>query len=484
MKSKSARRGFTLAELAIALALMSFLVLLALSMVKLTSIGVVGTEMKTTIIREDAAFAAKLSDTIQKSTVAFTIPTQSFNDKTKLTAEWNYLGLMKDVHIPAFCSRTGKEIDKANALVYIEYVGTTPPASIPADCNLLDNGSGAYFLQRILGHDFTDTSGVTHTYSLELKPTDPTQKAAQTIIYEFKSALTDAAGDPVGTGADIEIEEMLNCLNSIQVVYKGSSFNPAVALSFRSDFIPPWAATQAATTKTAATVVLVLDTSGSMGSSFERTTRILALQDNATTLVEQLSTNDKINVIVVPFSTYAAYSSSFSAGHFTFNANTDKLDLLDRISSMTATGNTNLGDGLRVAYYELGNLVASGAETGPIFLVMMTDGAMNQYSKTADGTSALYEGSKVRPPAYAYGESKARNYARLWGEKWTTDYTLEQTWLLSLNKGMSTADKEVLEETFGTEPIDITNLTQFQEIFESIGNNIEEVIWAFEGPNL
>jgi hypothetical protein len=423
-----------------------------------------------------------LNETIQKSTVAFTVPEQSFNDTSKLTAYWNYLGLMDNVRIPASCSRTGSEISSAQALVYIEYVGTSAPTNIPADCNLLSNADG-YFYQKILGHAFTDAQGVTHTYSLKFQPTNPVNTAAQTIIYEFSSNLTDASGDPVGTGSDIEIDTMLNCLNSIQVVYKGSASNPGVALAFRSDFMPTWAATQAATTKPAATVVMVLDTSGSMSSRFSGTKRINALKSNAISLAEALSTNDKINIIIVPFGDYAGYSNR---GDFTYNASTDKDALIRRINGLRASGSTNLGDGMRVAYHELNNLINSGVNTGSLFLIMMTDGEMNECSREYRN-GPYYMGTALEPPFHNESGAytiKAREYASIWGQKWISDFTLSKTWLLSLSNGMSAADKAVLEGIFGTEAIDVNSLTDFQTVFEEIGTNIDEVIWAFEGPNL
>lgn len=497
------RRAFTLAEVAIALVLMSFLVILAVSMINLASVGVTGTELQTTIIREDANFAAKLSETIQESTVAFTIPKGAFNDLDNLTAEWNYLGLMENVHIPASCSRTHAEISAANALVYIEYAGKDEPSNVPVDCNLLHNDDG-YFYQRILGHDFTEPNGIRHTYSLVFKPTDPVNAAAQTIIYEFSAKLTNAAGAPVGSGSDINIEDMLNCLNSIQVVYKGDDYhNEGVALAFRSDFMPSWAGVHSSTSKTAATVVMVVDTSGSMSNRFSNTTRIKALKDNAKLLVENMSKNDKINIILVPFSSYAGYTDNNkdrNAKVFSYKAAADKSALLSRIDNLKATGNTNLGDGMRVAYYELEKLVNSGADIGSIFLIMMTDGEMNQYSTEASSyggwsyyggggrggssSTSYYMGNAVPPPSYSKDTSKAREYARQWGEKWVSDYTLSKTWLISLSKGMTDADKAVLGEVFGTEPIDINNLTEFQTVFEQIGTNIDEFLWAFEGPRM
>lgn len=489
------RNAFTLVEIALAMVLMTFVLFLAGSLLNLGSLSFTGSEVHLTIVREDSAFAAKLNQAIQESTVSFTVPKNSFNDTSKLTAGWNYLGLMEDVHIPKDASRTGEEIASAQALVYIEYWGETAPSSIPSDCNLIHNADG-YFIQKILGHAFTDHLGTTHSYTLEFKPTNPNNTAAQTIVYEFSSDVTSHTGEDVGSTFDIG--PMLTCLNAIQVVYKGGSINPATALAFRSDFMPTWSAQQASTSKPAATVIMVMDTSGSMAGS-----RMTQLRTAAKDLINQLATNEKINVIMVPFGWYAG---DYNPGRFTFNLGTDLAAAISRINGLRANGNTNLGDGMRVAYHELLKLKNSGSEVGSVFLMMMTDGAMNAYSWYQSGsTKYFYMGASLtresnsgssaalRPgygevsKFYTYNTSAgARNYAKVWGEKWksNSDFTLTKTYLISLYNGMSAADRTLLESIFGTETIDVNSLTDFQTVFEDIGSNIEAVIWAFEGPNL
>ena len=487
------RNAFTLVELAIAMVLMTFVLFLAGSLMNMGSISFTGSELYQSLVREDSAFAAKLNNAIQESTVSFTVPKNSFNDTSKLTAGWNYLGLMDNVHIPKGASRTGKEIDSAQALVYIEYAGESAPSSIPSDCNLIHNSEG-YFIQKILSHAFTDHLGTTHSYTLEFKPTNPNNTAAQTIIYEFKSDVSNSNGEVMGTHLDIG--PMLSCLNAIQVVYKGGSTNPATALAFRSDFMPTWSAQQASTTKPSATVVMVLDTSGSMKENFSGTTRANALKDNAIKLVEDLSKNENINVIIMPFSQWAGAFNCQPAKFF-YNLGTEKQECINRINGLNFNYVTNVGDGIRGGYVELQNAYSRGVDVGSVFLMIMTDGAMNYYSLNSSG-SGFYMGSNIGNHTWYNGYTasgdgnnknathmrNAREYARIWGKKWTSEINISKSFLLSLADGMSDADKQVLSEVFGEEPIDINNLTDFQTIFEDIGTSIEEYMWAFEGPKL
>ena len=498
-------RAFTLAELAIAMTLMSFVLLLAGSLIKLASTGFVGSEVQMTIVREDSAFAAKLNEAIQKSTVGFTVPYESFNNSSKLTKGWNYLGLMDEVHIPKAASRTGQEIASAQALVYIEYAGDSRPRNVPGDCNVLHNADG-YFIQKVLGHAFTDANGVKHTYSLVFKPTDPVNTATQKVIYEF-SANVDKGGVPLGSGADIEVDSMLSCLNAIQMVYRGSTVNPAVALAFRGDFMPTWAAQQASTSQPDATIVMILDLSSSMTANFSGMSRVDALRKTANDFVDQFSSNPNMNIVVVPFSNVACEPGCYTGWRVPdkhiYNASSENAELKRVINSLQPYDCTNPGDGIRVGYVLLKQLRNSGANMGQCFMILMTDGMMNEMTDVVVRRYTKSYGScfPVRATPY-YGEeiltrdatwygwpsisSKAQcvyDYVTYWGNKMVGEFQTKN-YLIGMNDSMNNKDGELLRSVFSTESINVNNLTDFQTVFEDIGSNIEEVLWAFEGPNL
>lgn len=483
-----APRGFTLAELTIAMVLMSFVVFLAGSLINLAARGFVGSEIKQGIVQEDTAFAAKLTESIQKSTVGFTVPYQSFNNINKLTAGWNYLGLMENVHIPAAVSRTGREIASAQALVYIEYYGDSAPGSIPLDCNLIHNSEG-YFIQKVLGHAFTDNYGMKYTYSLEFKPTNPQNTAAQSIIYKF-SSLVNGEDATNGGSKEMDIDSMLSCLNAIQVVYKGSDTNPAVALAFRGDFLPTWSAQQASSVSPAATIVMVLDLSASMDnriSNTDRRTRISALKESACEFVDQFSANENINIILIPFSNVAYLKSLFSGNRLpskkVFNAKDDCQLLRNTINGMKTLNMTNAGDGLRVAHIFLNELKRNtSVDMGQVFLILMTDGIINSATKYQ---GRIYYGDRVMTDSSAYTgvSSTGRAYTEYWANQIVSTFGTHN-YLISISNGMGSQDREMLERVFGTDVMDVNSVTDFQTVWEDIGSNIEEVMWAFEGPNL
>ncbi len=504
MRKTQKRRGMTMVETCIALLLMSFIMLLAVNLAGLMARGFWSTEMEITVTTQDAAFAAQVNQTIQESTTLFTVPEKSFV-KEKFTAGWHYLGVMEDVHIPAVVSRTGEEIASAKALVYIAYVGNEKPASVPSDCNLIQNSNG-YFYQQIIGHAFTDPDGRNHDYSLTFHPKDPVNLAAQAITYKFDSNITDKKGNLVGNEKIIDIDTMLNALNSIQVVYKGSKTNPAVALAFRPDFLPTYSVDMMKTEKPAATIAMVLDLSGSMTAKFGETTRVAALIKNATKFAEDLSSNERVNIILIPFSNHAAYKKNYAGwkvpNTFVYNAAEDKVALRNAIESLSPQGVTNVGDGVRLAYFELERLKSSGKTMGSEFIVLMTDGEMNTLSMNDKrygwNDSNLYLGSSPNPSDYDYyyreqgkvnrNEINRRrvmtqDYMKHWAGKIVKEHKTTN-YLISLAGGMSASDKKALESVFGTQAFDVDSLTTFESTFEEINNNINDVMWAFEGPQL
>ena len=102
----------------------------------------------------------------------------------------------------------------------------------------------------------------------------------------------------------------------------------------------------------------------------------------------------------------------------------------------------------------------------------------------------MYNASAKKKQFYYSGILKpgarqpARNYAKGMGEKWTSGFTLSKTYLISLDNGMTKEDRDVLTGVFKEEVIDIKSLAEFKKVFEQIGTDIAEVMWAFEGPKL
>lgn len=523
---RSRRKGFTVLELCLALVLLTPVLFLATNLIHLSSNAVVGTEQKTVVARQDAEVVAQLNETVRETAVAFTIPKLSFVQQN-FTTGWDYFGLMEDVHIPAAASRNGRELNNVRAVVYIEYAGSSAPSYVPETANLLHTPDG-YFVQHVLSHDFKDVNGIEHSYSLEFLPTDPTQKAAQSITYDFHVDVTNSEGDAVGDGKDMDIKTMLTSLNALQVVYQGSRTNPAVAIAFRSDFLPTHSTSQLVGAKPTATVTMVLDLSGSMTYAFGSGTRVSALKETAIRFVEKLSANDQVNVVLIPFATLSPDSTNYEKRtlptRYHFNAARDKNELIRQINSLYANGSTNVGDGLRHAHYQLNKMQQDGVNMGKQFLILMTDGEMIDYCVagnseedyknfnhplrrhaayyvrrygfdlgpgtlefnpiTNNGTVNYSGGVTFYRSRYGAYSEGPRDYMKAMARKITDQFDIE-TFLISLADGMPEADRKALQEAFDTDKIfDVDSLTKFETTFEQINQNINQVMWAFEGPRI
>ena len=496
MKANS-RRGFTLVELCIVLVVMSLVISLAVSLIFMSVKGFSASRQMLDVAMQDADFASRICSAVRESGTSFTIPEKSFT-VDKLTTGWNYLGLMHDVNIPASASRTGKEIASADALVYIEYAGDTEPASVPSNARVLHTADG-YFIQTIIGHSYTDVSGNVHNYSLVFSPTDPFNRAAQTISYSF----TSTTGEDGELGNGQSIETLLEAVNAIQVVYQGSETNPAVAIAFRSDFLPTLSVNSMTSNKIKGTVVLVLDVSSSMNN-----TRITTLKSTARSFIEELSKNNELNILITIFSGYANKNSDFNKSICPSplitlaNAYDDRDRLLATIDSITTSQYTNLGDGLRVVYHELNR--HPEITENPIFLLVLTDGEVNSCTcKKKSGGSYWYTPTYTESDFY-YGDeiyngktfenkyvcnyqsssTLARKYYQYFGREINKIFK-PKTYLISMYNGMSASDRMALEEVFDdSESFDASSLTQFTEVFEQINQNIASAMWAFEGPRL
>jgi Ca-activated chloride channel homolog len=120
-----------------------------------------------------------------------------------------------------------------------------------------------------------------------------------------------------------------------------------------------------------ASVMLVIDTSGSMGATDVQPTRLDAARSAAHTLINQLPANDRIGL--VSFSSAAILAAPLSDNHDAVSTAIDSL----QVGGATATG-----DALQLA---IGSLTSSAKATTagskpPAMIVLLTDGVTNRGS--------------------------------------------------------------------------------------------------------
>ncbi|KPU28073.1 hypothetical protein TR13x_01665 [Caloranaerobacter sp. TR13] len=144
-----------------------------------------------------------------------------------------------------------------------------------------------------------------------------------------------------------------------------------------------------------------------------KTTRIEAMKFVSKRFLEKLKDDDRIKVSLIPYDT-RAWDSSYEGKEFADLSNNKHYnELIKDIDSLQPYGGTNIGDGLRKAYYKL---KGSTNKNSRKYIILMTDGEPTAYS-FKDYMYYFGEGNNY----YTWGGSIADywdlKYAKLVGEK-------------------------------------------------------------------
>lgn len=121
-------------------------------------------------------------------------------------------------------------------------------------------------------------------------------------------------------------------------------------------------------------IVLVVDTSTSMDdapNSSSQSSKLEIIKSVAENFVSKFSNKDNVNIAVVDFNSLAKQDKGIT----NMGTSTAQDDLNNAIDNFKTGSNTNIGDGLRKAYYMLNN--NNGHDK---YVIFMTDGAANTYS--------------------------------------------------------------------------------------------------------
>lgn len=201
-----------------------------------------------------------------------------------------------------------------------------------------------------------------------------------------------------------EIVSKVDVLNSINIDYLGTPSDPAVAIAY--SMVEP-GSQEWIEISPDAYIALVLDCSGSMdwdmdgkSTSINDNKRIKILRDKALAMVDRLAALDfNIYVSIVPFGTDANNPEAFKNLH----DEDDLEELQEIIDELDADrGNTNTGDGIRRAYYQLWNkgdeLLHSSDPAKKInslsditqHMMILVDGGTNRETRTSNSSQNLF----------------------------------------------------------------------------------------------
>ncbi len=398
------RKGLSLTELIIALTLGVMVMGIGVQLIWGSSSSSFFARKEKHLQDMNRIFLSYTDNAIKYSTATFTIADSTFNapNNEKLTPEWNYIGVKRNITVPGKMTRSGADLDAKTALVAINYKGKIKPdeTKLREDETLItitDSGAEHYFVQKIIA--FSDLSGDKEfLYDLKfLKPTVEGSAGAQesnSLNYEMKLTLVDGTSQKIDYGT---IKSKLTSLNSLQVIDRGSPSDPAVAIAYRTDNV--YLQKEGAH----GVISMVLDNSGSMrandlkDASGRRQRRIDILKIETGKLLKILSANKAADVEIVPFDNYvlvrpdgkggyirpAFYSASQEYREKIIGSDIYEGELKKAVDRLGAYSGTNTGAGLRYAFYSIDEKNKSLLNEHPDkafrdYLIILVDGESNR----------------------------------------------------------------------------------------------------------
>lgn len=470
---KSNKKGFTLIEVLGVIVILG-MVITMISSLLFYGINVFNMTSADYEVQSSVRMAmAKTDKLVRYSRATFAVPSIAYMD-----ADWNYIGLSDD-HTKIM--------------------------------NYTWDAATSTHLQEVIAGPF---NGI--TFNLAFEKTNKLSKD-NTIRMYFQSFNQDE------TVKRYDIQSGYESLNSLQVVDYGTTSNPAIALAYRNDDVVY------ENYGVVVNIAMVLDVSGSMGSGLvnpngyittSNPSRISVLVNQSKAIVEQFASNTNgdvsINMSLVPFSTYAKDPSGF----YDIKNASEKTSLLNKINGLSANGNTNTGDGLRRAYYELQAKQASDEATVTTdtliknYTIILVDGESNNASlyntytctkykngvctKFKNWASHYYEASGTIDdcnytstsinctPGYINSSSYANTYVNIEGAylsdpEFVSNYVVSfaqdvtQSEIVFIANATNTADSRVFYAT---------DATQLGLSFTEIQLSITNELWQFLGPKL
>lgn len=323
MKNK---RGLTLTELLISLALISIVV------VTVTQLAVFGLNAHNRTMNEFdvqtriRVISQRINTTVRDSSGVFLLHRENANH---LTPEWNYIML-------------SPQKDKM-----VHYVW--------------DSSSSSHRIEEL----FPSHDGITLDFQLHLPGTSGV------------SRLLDLNFSIIGHGETRTIQTEIEAKNALQVVDR-SYLLEANTLAYRKD------ARLDEVSNSQAAVTMVLDVSGSMSKTLANTnandnstnplyhSRLKLMKNEALRLIEELSELPNVYVGITPFSSTA--NSSHRMMNIKQELETDP-GIRRIVNSLSAGGGTNTGDGIRRAYYNIHEFnEAHQDKTNKNFMIILVDG--------------------------------------------------------------------------------------------------------------
>lgn len=364
---KENNKGLTLVELLVTLGFASLILILSFSMLKFTTVAYEIGEEEYDLQASVRIANEYVNNLVRYSTAVFTIPESSFREDN-LTPGWDYFGVVNN----------GEE---GSYIANYKY----NPSTNSHDKKILLAAKDNFVYEVVFDKNNPHDVDKLIEYTLEA----------------FSTNNLDEYGNP---RSRLKVVSEIEGLNSLQVIDRGSSVDPAVAIAYRGDDMT-------SSNPFMAHVAMVLDKSGSMSDQMRDKDnnwrqKIAIMRDEATSIVQSFASKENIVVSLVPFST--------SANNPKETRLASDSQLITDISNLTARGGTNTGDGIRRAYYRLKDYEANNPTyTTSNYVIILVDGVTtfgsvkyNTYNRNILGSrvdSNDYDDEDYEDVQYFYG---------------------------------------------------------------------------------
>lgn len=430
------KKGVTLVELIIAMGFIGIIIAISFN-ITLFSFNVHNKTEKEYELQSSVRLAADIvTNSIKYSTAIFTIPKTSFREDN-LTEGWNYIGLSPDQKSIIQYLYTGDSIKPFETKI------------------LVKNSDDLKYDMKFIKHNPHEVDKLLYFY-IEGQRTD-------------------------GGSEKFNVESELEGTNTLQIVDRGTLYNPSVAIAYRSDERP--------TDKYMGLISMVLDKSGSMDwtlagntTSTQSDKRITKLKDEAKKLILELAKEENIAVGITPFDTFANSTKSFK------DPKTEGATLEGYINVLSAGGGTNTGDGLRRGYYGIENYTPPSGMNKSSYMIILVDGVSTYATVTNSGGNSYKtndgEGLYTKGNGSSYNTA-AKEYVTQIGAK------IKAKGIKTYVIGFSTASSDLdsvddIADSVGAKKVYkfTTEGLDLGEVFEEIRQDIMKDLWHIRGPKL
>jgi len=354
-KMKS-RKGITLVELLLVLALISIIIVTGTNFLLLGVKSHAITIDEFNIQSKTRLVSSKINSVIRDASGVFVLYRE---DDENLTEEWNYIMLSED-HTKL-----------------LEYAW--------------DGTSNTHVIRELV----TGIDDV--SFDLEFIKKNPSDVDK---LLEFNLNVKTGGKERI-------INTELESINALQVIDR-SYLNTGNTLSFRYDSRLDEAS------NAQAVISMVLDTSGSMAKTMNDSTaydyysnpyyhsRLKKMKAEAIRLVDELAKNTNIYISIIPFSSTANNPREM------LQASSNLSTIKSSINGFSANGGTNTGDGIRRGYYQIKDFNEDDLnknKTNKNFMIILVDGVTTfaSVNKVNEAVSTpIYQGSQYSLDGYLY----------------------------------------------------------------------------------